>query len=283
MPVAAEDDAGVSADIRAHVAQTLEGAARQHGVRILYAAESGSRAWGFGSPDSDYDVRFIYAHPAVWYAGLTEPRDVIERPLDDKLVDFAGWDVRKALRLLLKSNPALYEWFVSPVVYHDDGSFRDAAKSLFEAHASPRALAAHYWSIARGQWNSEIDGRDAVKLKKYFYVVRPLLSLISVAEHRRPPPMDIVDLLAAVPVPDDVGRAISDLLALKRASPELGLGPRIAAIDVWAEDAISRLRPEALDLSDVPAIGDGRDDAGRLYRRTIGLGNLDDGNLDRTL
>ena len=103
----------IDAAIRDHIVSWLGQVEREEGVRILFAAESGSRAWGFASPDSDYDVRFIYAHPRDWYTTLTEARDVIERPLDDKLVDLGGWDVRKALRLHLKSNPVLHEWFAS--------------------------------------------------------------------------------------------------------------------------------------------------------------------------
>lgn len=188
----------IAPELRAHIARTLETESAAQGVRVLFAAESGSRAWGFGSPDSDYDVRFIYAHQPRWYLELSDRRDVIERPLDDQLVDLAGWDVRKALGLLLKSNPALYEWFVSPIVYVDDGVFAARARLLFEEHASARALAAHYWSIARGQWVREIDGRDAVKLKKYFYVIRPLLSLQAVIDRGVPPPMHIDELLAQV-------------------------------------------------------------------------------------
>src|SRR5215510_13896244 len=106
----------IGAEVRTHIVARLASVASEEGVRVLYAAESGSRAWGFGSPDSDYDVRFLYAHERNWYVKLGEDRDVIERALDEQRVDLAGWDIRKALRLLLKSNPALYEWLVSPVV-----------------------------------------------------------------------------------------------------------------------------------------------------------------------
>lgn len=257
--------------MRAHIDATLARTARDHGVRILYAAESGSRAWGFGSPDSDFDVRFIYAHPPTWYLDLAEQRDVIERPLDDRLVDLAGWDVRKALRLLLKSNPALYEWLVSPIVYADDGSFRLRATQVFEAHASPRALAAHYWSIARGQWKSEIDGRSEVRLKKYFYVIRPLLSLVHVTEKGIAPPMDIAPLLATASLPATVEAAIRDLLIKKRTTPELGLGARLASIDDWALQSLERLAPERLSLPDHQHEAT-RTAANDLFRATIGFG-----------
>ncbi len=76
----------------------------QENVRIVYACESGSRAWGFPSSDSDYDVRFIYLHPLEWYLSIEKRRDVIERPITGVL-DVNGWDLRKALQLFRKSNP----------------------------------------------------------------------------------------------------------------------------------------------------------------------------------
>jgi predicted nucleotidyltransferase len=256
-------------DIRAHIEALLAATAVDEGVRILNAAESGSRAWGFGSPDSDYDVRFLYAHPRDWYLRLSEGRDVIERPLDAKLVDLAGWDIRKTLRLLLKSNPALYEWLVSPIVYVDS-PLRAALKTMFEAHASPKALAYHYWSIARGQWQREIDGRDEVRLKKYFYVVRPLLSLSWIVEHATPPPMSIDALLGKVPMAETPRAALDALPAQTRAMPELGRRPRLAAIDDWALAELERLCPDRLALSDKPR-QDMREDADRLFRRIIDI------------
>jgi uncharacterized protein len=256
--------------IRNHVAAWLKQVEREEGVRILFAAESGSRAWGFASPDSDYDVRFIYAHPRNWYASLHEARDVIERPLDEKLVDLAGWDVRKALRLLLKSNPVLYEWFCSPIVYLDDGLFNKAAGALFARHASPRALAHHYYSIARSQWRHEIENRDTVKLKKYFYVIRPLFALQWVANHGTVPPMNIMDLMQDTSMPDDVRQAVVDLVEKKRETPELGLRPRIDVLNSWIVERLETLNP---DLMTFPghAANDTIQDADQLFRDTIGM------------
>ncbi len=106
-------------EIRDSVEARLAALEREHEVRVLYAVESGSRAWGFPSPDSDFDIRFIYAHEPEWYLSVLEGRDVLETPLDDLGLDVSGWDLRKTLRLFLKSNPALYEWLVSPIVYRD--------------------------------------------------------------------------------------------------------------------------------------------------------------------
>jgi hypothetical protein len=257
-------------EARSHIAARLAAVASEERVRVLYAAESGSRAWGFPSPDSDFDVRFLYAHERDWYVSLSEERDVIERPLDEWAVDLAGWDIRKALRLLLRSNPALYEWLVSPIVYAES-PLRAELKALFEAAASPRALAHHYWSIARGQWRSSIEGRDEVRLKKYFYIVRPLLSLAWVAQHKAPPPMTIGDLLDGADMPPAPRRAVGALLAAKRATPELGARPRIAEIDAWAVGELDRLEPGGLTWTDAP-VGDRRREADRLYRRIVGVG-----------
>jgi predicted nucleotidyltransferase len=200
---------------------------------------------------------------------LSEDRDVIERPLDERLVDLAGWDIRKTLRLLLKSNPVLYEWLVSPIVYVD-GDLRAELRALFEAHASQRALAHHYWSIARGQWRSEIVGKAEVRLKKYFNVVRPLLSLAWVAERASPPPMAIDDLLRQVEMPSAPRAAVELLLRAKRETSELGTRPPMAKIDAWIAGELERLHPDRLALPGEPR-RDIREEADRFYRRIIGV------------
>src|SRR5688572_7252344 len=115
-------------------------------VQILYACESGSRAWGFASPDSDYDVRFIYVHKNDHYLSIDEQRDVIELPINDVL-DISGWELRKALRLLRKSNGPLYEWFQSPIVYQSDSTFQGEILALMKLYFSPRAMMHHYLSM----------------------------------------------------------------------------------------------------------------------------------------
>lgn len=260
----------VSPDMRAHINATLAGVERENDVTILFAAESGSRAWGFASPDSDYDVRFIYAHPADWYTGLYEARDVIERPLDERDVDLAGWDVRKALRLLLKSNPPLYEWLVSPIIYIDNGRFSASARALFEQHASPHVLANAYYAIARGHRPGQGVRDGEVKLKRYFYLVRPLLSLQWVVEHGTMPPMNLQGLMQNVDVPADVCLEIQGLLAKKSETPELGFGPRVPVIDAWAAAELERLAPDRLQLSDHQAPNT-LQAATALFRRTVGL------------
>src|SRR5688572_12611281 len=154
--------------------EKLKSIEHQFDVKILYACESGSRAWGFASPDSDYDVRFIYVHKMDYYLSIDEQRDVIELPINDVL-DINGWELRKALRLFRKSNAPLYEWLQSPIVYAADPGFVDGLKSLMSGIFSARAGMHHYLSMAKSVFDSELSG-EMVKLKKYFYALRPILA-----------------------------------------------------------------------------------------------------------
>ena len=117
--------------VRQEILQRLKQTEQDKNVRIVMAIESGSRAWGFESPDSDYDVRFIYVHEKDWYLSIdsSEERDVIEYPITDD-IDLNGWDIRKALKLFSKSNPSFIEWIHSPITYIDTGCFRDRALDL---------------------------------------------------------------------------------------------------------------------------------------------------------
>lgn len=261
---------------REAIRQRLAAIARERGVRILYAAEAGSRAWGYSQDGSDYDVRFIYAHPVEWYLRLTEARDVIEAPIEQGL-DIAGWDVRKALRLLLKSNPALYEWLVSPIVYGDDGQFRASAKALYEEAASPKAIAAAYWAQARGQWRRELEGRDEVNPKQYFYIVRPLLALRWVLDFGTPPPMDLARLAPGVGLPLPVSEALARLTADRQQQPAGATAARIPEIDAWATRQLELLSPGRITVRDVAGGRRFADAADDLFRQSIRFGASNEG------
>jgi hypothetical protein len=150
---------------------------QEEGVRILYACESGSRAWGFPSTDSDYDVRFIYLQPQDWYLSidLEKKRDVIERPINDQ-IDLNGWDLRKALWLYRKSNPPLLEWLGSPIIYLEKYSTASQLRTLAPEYYSPKACMYHYLHMARGNYREYLKG-ERVWIKKYFYILRPLLAI----------------------------------------------------------------------------------------------------------
>ena len=142
-------------------------------VRILLAVESGSRAWGFASPDSDYDVRFIYIRHKDDYLRLEKHRDVIELPIEGKL-DINGWDLDKTLRLLRASNPTLFEWVSSPIVYRET-AFADEFRAVMKKYFSSKRGLSHYLSMASRNYREYLKG-DTVKAKKYFYVLRPVLA-----------------------------------------------------------------------------------------------------------
>jgi predicted nucleotidyltransferase len=124
--------------VKQEIIKCLDQIERDEDVRIFYACESGSRAWGFESTDSDWDVRFIYVHPRDWYLtiDIEEKRDVIERPINDEL-DISGWDLRKALKLLRKSNPPLLEWLSSPIVYKEAGTVAEQLRGAVAECSSP--------------------------------------------------------------------------------------------------------------------------------------------------
>ena len=225
--------ADIPPDVRALILSRLDEIARDERVRIILAVESGSRAWGFASADSDYDVRFLYVRRVEDYAALTVPRDVIERPIEGEL-DLNGWDLRKALSLGLRWNPALVEWLTSPIVYAESGWEASALRRLFAVPQSREALIRHYFGLAYRQFGRHIDGRDAVNLKKYFYVVRPAAALLWLETRaHETPPMSLPALLDGVALPADVASAIVDLRARKAAGVEAGRGARIAALDAF--------------------------------------------------
>ncbi len=212
----------------------------EHNVRILLAVESGSRAWGFASPDSDYDVRFVYAHPESHYLSIRveDRRDVIEQPITDA-IDCNGWDLRKALRLLARTNPAIVEWLRSPITYVERGCLRAEALALLPALYSGARELHHYRHMAARNWRGCLRG-ERVKSKKYFYVLRPLLAVRWIEAFGTPPPMTFDALRAALDLPAALRAAVDDLLARKRSAPELGEGEPIAAIHDWIESELAR-------------------------------------------
>ena len=210
-------------------------------VRILYACESGSRAWGFASPDSDYDVRFIYVRPRDWYLSidLEHRRDVIERPIEGVL-DINGWELRKALQLMRKSNPPLFEWLHSPLVYRAQPGFREAMLALTPTYYSSLGCAWHYLHMARGNDRVYLHG-EQVRLKKYLYVLRPLLAVRWLESGRGVVPMPFRELVETQIPPGELRDAIKHLLRLKQSGEEMAWGPRIPALSEWVKAELARL------------------------------------------
>ena len=196
-------------------------------VRILLAVESGSRAWGFASPDSDYDVRFIYVRQREDYLRLDKVKDVIELPIDDTL-DINGWDLQKALRLLYKSNPTLFEWFSAPMVYLET-EFASRFRAVMPNYFSAKRSLYHYINMAEGNYRAYLKG-EMVKAKKYFYVLRPVLACRWILDKGSPPPMLFADLMEAE-LPCELFPQVRQLLDLKMNSSEVDLVPRYDKYD----------------------------------------------------
>jgi len=225
--------------IRAEILRRLAAAEVEHGVRILYAVESGSRAWGFASPDSDYDVRFLYVRPADWYLSfdIEYRRDVIEYPIVDD-IDCSGWDIRKALYLYTRSNGALLEWLLGPIRYREHGDFAAGLRALAPEATNPLALCYHYSHMARRNAREYLDGAQ-VRLKKYFYVLRPLLAIRYLEAGLGPPPVRFGDLVDAV-APPGLRPDIAALLQRKRQTGELGTGDPIPSINAFIAAELDR-------------------------------------------
>ncbi len=210
-----------------------------HGVRVLFAVESGSRAWGFASRNSDYDVRFIYAHSPEWYFSVDEHRDVIDVSVSDEL-DFSGWDLRKALKLLRKSNPSLLEWLKSPLVYRADPSFALVFGLLASEFHSRERLFRHYLSMAKSNAREHLRD-DTVRLKKYLYILRPLLACRWIERGLGPVPMPFKTLVDTTVEDANLRFNIAVLVARKRAGEELARAPRIPILNHFIESELTRL------------------------------------------
>jgi hypothetical protein len=209
---------------------------------VLYACESGSRAWGFESADSDYDVRFLYVHSRDWYLSIEDHRDVIERPINDGL-DISGWDLRKALRLFRKSNPPLLEWLGSPIVYREKGGTAQRLRGLATEFQSPRACAYHYLHMARGNYREYLQGEE-VWTKKYFYVLRPLLAIQWLERGLGLVPTEFQHLVDRLVPEGSIRESIDRLVERKRLGAELAKGPRLAAISDFIESELARYEAE---------------------------------------
>ncbi len=260
----------IDSDVREEIVRRLRKAEVEHDVAIVHAIESGSRAWGFASPDSDYDVRFIYAHRRDWYLSfdVERRRDVIEYPITDD-IDCGGWDLKKALYLFTRTNGALLEWLNSPIVYLQRGSFADSLRSLAPAHVNYTALCYHYSHMARGNAREYLF-KDKARLKKYFYVLRPLLAIRFIESDLGVPPMEFEKLVDAV-APDGIRGGIDRLLAEKRKTSELGYGEPILEINEFISSELARHgdsfkgqgRPDLLSKQGLT------DDLNNIFRQTL--------------
>ena len=254
------EECAIQPEVRRDILDRLGAIESEEGVAVLYACESGSRAWGFASPDSDYDVRFVYARARDWYLSfdVERRRDVIERPIVDD-IDCSGWDLRKALYLFTRTNGALIEWLNSPIRYVERGGFAAALRRLVPEHFNSTALCYHYSHMARGNAREYLfEGR--VRLKKNFYVLRALLAIRHIERGLGVPPVRFEALMDAV-APAGIRPEIERLLERKRATSELGTGKPIPALGRFIGEELERHRdafsgqgrPDLLDSEELRA------------------------------
>ncbi|MFC5473911.1 nucleotidyltransferase domain-containing protein [Paraherbaspirillum soli] len=225
--------------VRIEIEATLARVEAEHSVKVLFACESGSRGWGFASPDSDYDVRFIYVHQVDWYLTVFPGRDVIELPIND-VYDVSGWDLRKALGLLRNGNATVVEWLSSPVIYRADQAFLGAVRAAAEQVYRPERSFHHYLHMAKKNYREHLRG-DLVRLKKYLYVLRPLLACLWIEQQRGVVPMRFQDLVDAIVTDSALKNAIEELLTIKRQALESEQGLAMPVINQFLEFHLDRL------------------------------------------
>jgi predicted nucleotidyltransferase len=258
----------IPSNLFAEVQRRLSNLAKQEDVRILLAVESGSRAWGFPSVDSDLDCRFMYARPQHRYLEILPHRDVIELPLDG-LFDINGWDIGKALRLLLKSNAVVSEWLESPIVYCSEPDVVSGLRELADAVLTPDRLRFHYLGLAERQWSTSIAERTAVVRKKYLYALRPALALRHLRMHATRPPMAMEALLDATSIPVRARELIDAFITEKRAGRELGRSAPVPEFDtlitgeIAAARALAEQGPRPINQREIDA-------ANRLFQKIVG-------------
>ncbi len=218
--------------IRKEIFSQLQEIEQREKIRILYCCESGSRAWGFASNDSDYDVRFIYVHPQDWYLSINDKKDSIEYPLIGEL-DFGGWEIRKALRLMRKSNAVIFEWLQSPIIYWKNEDFVKRIWPLAEKCFAPKPAINHYLGLAINAYNS-FKNSQQTKAKKYFYVIRPVLAAYWIAQKGTIPPMEYHKLLPLIE-DQNILAILDDLLKKKRNSAEGDLVDVIPELHIYID------------------------------------------------
>ncbi len=195
---------------------------------------------------------------------LEEQRDVIEYPIVDD-IDLNGWDVRKGLRLYWKSNPAFVEWVQSPITCLEQGTFRADARSALPLIYTPERGIHHYRSMAKINYRGYLR-QPVVRLKKYFYVLRPLLAARWVTQTGRPPPVALEELLPLLQGEPTVLAEIHKLLALKRNTPELGLAPAVPVLNAFIE---AELQAAPVDVPKKPRSAEVLGQLNQIFRRAL--------------
>lgn len=206
-------------------------------IKILYAVESGSRAWGFPSTNSDWDVRFIYIHERNWYLSIDDKKDSYVKILPND-IDLSGWELRKTLKLFRKSNPPFMEWLDSPIVYKENYSTISKLRRESTQYFNPKSCMYHYLSMAEGNFREYLKG-DRVRIKKYFYVLRPVLACMWIERTNQMAPMEFEKMVNAEITDKELKKEIDSLLARKKSGEELDLEPKIQIINDFLYEKVN--------------------------------------------
>lgn len=217
------------------------------GIEILLACETGSRAWGFPSPDSDYDVRIIYKHETRWYLNLNEEKDTIEYFLDNNEIDISGWDLRKSLRLLWKSNPPLLERIQSPIIYKANRNFLHGINAIAQTSYSRIATIYHYLSLAKKSIEDVTNSKE-YKLKKFFYALRSAVACLWILEKEIMPPIEFGIMINELEFPQKLKSRINELIQLKATISESYLHVGENELIEFINACIARAEIEAQSL-----------------------------------
>lgn len=224
----------------------------RHEIKILLAVESGSRAWGFASTDSDWDVRYLYIHRLDWYLKIDDLKDSQEEILLNDL-DLSGWELKKALKLFRKSNPPMLEWLRSPIVYLEQFSTAEKLREMSKTYFNPKSCMYHYLSMARNNFREFLQ-KDLVKSKKYFYVLRPVLACDWIKEKNIFPPIEFQDLADSQVKDEKIKAEIAGLLKRKIAGEELKEELKIEILNEFLEEKIEFYKDfvEQIEPNDKP-------------------------------
>jgi uncharacterized protein len=223
-----------------HILKEIE---QKKNIKILYACETGSRAWGFPSPDSDYDIRFMYMHERDWYLSLSQRKDTVE--IMDGDLDITGWDLKKCLTLLKKSNAPLIERFQSPIEYFAVPGFKEEFKKLIAAYYSPIAVFFHHYSLAKKFWE-DLKDKDEFKLKSYFYLIRSLLSSNWIIKDNSVLPMHIEGLMQYID--EEYKGRLRELIGLKATVGEKYLHKKDEKLNEWVLNLFECIEAEKENL-----------------------------------
>ncbi|MGA1871929.1 MAG: DNA polymerase beta superfamily protein [bacterium] len=234
--------------IKSLLVREIEKIENENKIKILLAVESGSRAWGFPSQDSDYDVRFIFIRPQNTYLSIKNYKDTLTFPINDDL-DICGWDVKKVLQHIKKSNAVMFEWFQSPIIYKCDKAFLSEAWKLSQEYYSPSVCISHYLGISNNFYSNINQAGEIIKIKKVFYVLRPLLAALWIVDKNNIPPMVFQKLLSIIESKSEIIEIINRLLSTKEKSNESTLIKLDAELNLFIKKTFEKLESSRKERS----------------------------------